>query len=142
MILPALALLLAAQNPVVMTHEPRAASPWVHSVRANCGRNILTLEGYGGGRPLDMMPRLRVNGRPVTGAAIRQLLADLSHKRAVYRLQILCGAGGEITLRIGEGEKQENGPVRYRSGAASFLGNRLRAYTGFEEVDADAFWFR
>jgi len=142
MILSALALLLAAQNVVITTHEPRSASPWVNSVRASCGAQRLAIDGYGGSKPLTALARIRINGRAVAGREMGRLVADLSHKRAVYRLQILCGYAGGIELRIGEGERLPDGPVRYRAARAEFQGGRLRAYTGFEEADADAFWFR
>ena len=130
------------QVPVITVREPRAASPWVRSVRANCGNNELTISGYGGGRPLDRVAEVRVNGRPVTGNSIGQFRKDLSNGWAAYRLQILCGASGTITVRISEGEKQRNGPVRYRSGAGHIRGNVLFSYTGLQDADADSFWFR
>lgn len=134
--------LLVQAGPVIAPRHPRAASPWSHSVRAACGRNVITIDGYGGGRPLGMTARLRVNNLPLTGRAVPQLLADISHKRAVYRFEILCGELGDIGLRISEGEKLLDGPVRYRSAAASIMGNQLRSYTGFQDGDADGFWFR
>jgi len=141
MMLLALAILQSA-NPVVMTREPHAASPWTQSVRARCGNAEIAIEGYGAGRPLDRAPRLRLNGRPVAGDAVERLLDDLAHRSAVYRVQVLCGQGGEITVRIDEGEKRAGGPVRYRSGGALIRGNRLVSYTGLEASDADSFWFR
>src|SRR4028118_399446 len=106
------------QAPVITVQEPKAASPWVQIVRANCGPNVLTISGYGVARPKEKKPEIRVNERPVRGTAVRQLLEDLSTRSGAYRLQILCSASGGITVRINEGDKQENGSVRYRSGRA------------------------
>lgn len=141
---PLLAALALAQPPapVIAPRHPPAASPWAQSVRANCGREIVVVDGYGAGRPLDRVPTLSVNGRPVAGRAVRQLLDDLSHKRAVYRIAITCGESGRIGLHMSEGEKPADGPVRYWSSAALVRGNRLISYTGRQESDADSFWFR
>lgn len=140
--LPILVALMVQPGPVIAPRHPHAASPWVQSVRASCRRDVLTIDGYGGGRPLDRVPTLRVNGRPVTGGAVGQLVDDLSNKRAAYRLAILCGDAGEMGLRISEGEQLLDGPVRYRSGAAFIRGNRLQSYTGLQDANADSFWFR
>jgi len=137
-----LLLAMLSPDPVIAPRHPHAASPWVQSVRASCGANVLAVAGYGGGRPLDRVATLRANDRPVTGPAVRRLLDDLSHRRSVYRLTILCGESGRIEFRIDEGEKQADGPVRYWSSAALVRGNRLVSYTGRQESDADSFWFR
>ena len=131
-----------SQVPVIGGWEPRAASPWVRSERATCGSNVLTISGYGGGRPLDRVAEVLVNGRPVTGKAVSQFRKDLSNGWAVYRFQMLCGIPGGITVRITEGEKQKEGPVRYRSGLAFIRGNLLVSYSGLQEADADSYWFR
>lgn len=129
-------------NPVISPIHPHAASPWIQSVRASCGNTTLTIEGYGAGRPIGLQTKLLINGKPLTGGFAPQLLDDLSHGRAVYRLQILCGRSGETTLRIAEGEKLFNGPVRYRSAVASIKDNRLQSYTGLQDSDANSYWFR
>src|SRR6185436_8499337 len=94
-----IAAILLNPNPVIAGREPHAASPWIHSVRANCGSTVVSVEGYGGGRPLDAVARIAIDGEALRGDAVRQLRADLSHKRAVYRLQILCGERNGITVR-------------------------------------------
>ena len=146
------ALLLAlaiAQNPVspsqvptVTVREPRPATSWVQSVRANCGRNTLTVAGYGVASPLERAPQVLVGRRTLAGKSVARLLGDLSNRRAVYPLRILCDRDGAMTLRINEGEKQRGGGVRYRSGAAFMKGNLLVSYTGLEEADEESFWFR
>lgn len=137
-----LLLAMVGADPVIAPRHPQAASPWVQSVRARCGADALAVAGYGGGRPLDRVATMQVNDRPVTGPAVRRLLDDLSHRRSVYRLTILCGEAGRIELRIDEGEKQADGPVRYWSSAALVRGARLVSYTGRQESEADSFWFR
>jgi hypothetical protein len=128
---------------VLMVREPRAASPWVQSVRATCGKSTITISGYGAGRPLAKSPEISVNGRPVRGGVAARLKADLSRGRAVYRLQILCsGSDDEVTVRVNVGEKPATGDVEYKSGAAYFKRGRLDSYTGLEASDADGFWFR
>lgn len=133
---------LLAQVPVVMSGRDSPASPWVQSVQASCGSNVLTVAGYGAARPLDRRPRVLVGRRSVTGPAVRQLLDDLATRGAVYRLTILCDARGGTELRIDEGMKQRGGGVHYRSGVAFIKGKLLVSYTGLEEADADTFWFR
>jgi hypothetical protein len=134
--------LALAQGPVIRTQEPLAASPWVLSVRASCGSRVLTVSGYGAARPREPAPQLLVGRRPVTGPAVGQLLEDLSHPAAVYRLQILCYRSGGINLRISEGETQQGGAVRYRTASATIRGNQLVSYTGLQEAEARSFWFR
>lgn len=136
------ALVLLSLGPVVSVKEPSAASPWVQSVRASCGASELLIAGYGAAKPLGRIPKILVSGRPVTGRALNQLQADLSYRRAAYRLEILCGNLGGITLRINIGEKQLDGTVQFQSGAAFMKGNRLVSYTGLQIGDADSFWFR
>ena len=135
-------LLALAQNPVVMTREPHAASPWVQSVQARCGNSDLLVSGYGARKPLEETAKVSVNGVPVTGSVIAKFQTDLSRRRAVYRLQILCGRLGAMTLRINVGERQRDGQVLYRSGAATIKGDALVSYTGLQTSDADGFWFR
>lgn len=137
-----LLLVLLQPNPVISPRHPHSALPWVQSVRARCGSTALAIDGYGAAKPLEGVPELLINDQPITGKSIPLLLNDLSNRRAVYRLQILCGDPGEITVRIDEGEKQAGGAVRYRSGAAFIEAGRLVTYTGLEEADADSFWFR
>lgn len=132
---------LLAQGPVVMSGRDSLASPWVHSVQASCGRNVLTVVGYGAADPLDRRPQVLVGRRSLTGPAVRQLLDDLANRRAVYRMQILCDPVG-TELRIDEGEKQRGGGGHYRSGVTFIKGKLLVSYTGREEADADSFWFR
>lgn len=127
---------------VIRSRDPLPALPWVQSVRASCGSSALTVSGYGAATPLDREPKLLVGERPITGKATEQLLDDLSHRGAAYRLQILCGSPGAITLRINKGERQLDGSIRYRSGAARIRGNLLVSYTGLEEAGPDSFWFR
>lgn len=128
--------------PVITTREPRPASPWVQSVQASCGQNVVIVSGYGVGRPLDQPVRILVNGRPVTGRDVQRLRNDLSKDSAVYRLQFLCSSSGGITMRIAEGFTDSNGTIRYRSGAAVIRGNTLSRYLEMEDADAKAFWFR
>jgi hypothetical protein len=135
-------LTLLSQVPIVMTHEPRSASPLTQSVSANCGRTPLLISGYGVARPLGRTPRFLVNGRPIAGQAAAQILHDLSNRRAVYRFEILCGDPGEVTVRINMGERQVGGPVRYQIGSVVIRGNRLFSYRGLEESNEDRFWFR
>lgn len=135
------ALLLNAA-PVVVTREPRAASPWEQTVRANCGRTSLVLTGYGAARPQNRVPTLRVNGQPVTGRSVGRLLEDLAHRRAAYRLAMLCNGTNDVTMLIYMGERLEDGTIRYQSAAASIRGNRLTSYTGLQAGDAESFWFR
>lgn len=134
--------MLLSSQPTVYSREPHAASPWVQSTRASCGRTSLVISGYGAANPLDHNPSVSLNGRPIVGRAVRQLISDLGHRRAAYRIQVLCGGSNDITVRIDEGEKQKDETVRYRSGAAFINGNRLTTYKGLAEADASAFWFR
>ena len=83
-----------------------------------------------------------MNGLRVTGRAATKLQEDLSRRGAEYRLQILCGRLGAITLRISVGERQRDGRVLYLSGAATIKGIALVSYTGLQASDADGFWFR
>ena len=134
--------LLLQPDPVLMGREPRAASPWVQSVRANCGDTVLEISGYGAARPLDGVADIHIDGRAVTGPGVEPLRTDLSSRSAAYRLAIRCGDPGEIWVHISEGEKQPDGTVRFRFAAASIKDGRLRSYSGFQEGDADDFWFR
>jgi len=71
-----------------------------------------------------------------------RLLADLAHRRAAYRLTISCGRSSEVALRIYQGEKLEDGSIRYGSASASFVGERLISYTGLQAANAETFWYR
>jgi hypothetical protein len=137
-----ISLLLISQNPVIMTREPTAASPWVQSVQAGCGDSTLSIEGYGAARPEDRAARVMVDGQAVTGDAAPRLLEDLSNRRAAYRFEILCGRAGDFTIRLHEGEGQPGGTVRYRTANAVIRNGRLESYSGHAPSDEASFWFR
>jgi hypothetical protein len=138
-----LSILALAVSPIsIGGREPQAASPWVQSTQASCGPRIVSVSGYGAAKPLDRRPSITIGGRPARGPSVGQMLADLSHRRAAYRLTIACGGSFDITLRIYAGEKLENGAIRYSSAAAFFRGDRLVSYTGLQEANADTFWYR
>ena len=134
--------LLLQPNPVIMVREPTPASPWVQSVEARCGKDLLRISGYGAGRPAGRVAELRVNGVTVRGDAVARLQADLSTRGAAYRLEISCGSPGQIYVRISQGLKEEDGSLRFRFSAASIQYGRLRTYTGFQDGAAEDFWFR
>lgn len=129
-------------NPVIAGQEPKAASPWVQSVEAKCGEDVLRISGYGAAKPLDRVAELRVNGTPVTGVGAEQIQADLSNRRAAYRLEITCGHPGQIFVRISQGLREADGTNRFRFSGAAIKDGRLRTYTGFQYGEADDFWFR
>ncbi len=135
-------LLLLGSLPSVISKHPRPASPWVQSVKASCGPNRLEVSGYGGGRPLARRGIIMINARPIAGEDTAQLVNDISHERAVYRFQVLCGDPGWIILRIGWGEKPISGEVRYWSASAYFRGNKLKIYNRPEPSSIEGFWFR
>jgi len=138
-----IAFLAVVSSQVLITSpEPRPASPWVQSTRATCGNANLTISGYGPAKPLTNGAQIGVNGRRVTGEGAPQLLADLSRRRAVYRLELLCDPRGQIILRINVGEKHINGAIEYRSGVATILGSTLKSYSGLMLSNSDTFWFR
>jgi hypothetical protein len=91
---------------------------------------------------LERRPSITIGGRRAHGTGVVELLSDLSHRRAAYRLTIACGGSFDVTLRIYAGEKLENGAIRYSSAAAFFRGDRLVSYTGLQEGNADTFWYR
>jgi hypothetical protein len=111
-------------------------------VAAACGKTTITISGYGAAKPLGRASTISINGQRLQGSSLAQLLADLAHRRAAYRLEILCSDPTEITLRVHEGEKQVDGTVRFRSGTAFIRRARLESYTGLREADADSFWYR
>jgi hypothetical protein len=138
-----LLILTAAVPPIYIGgREPQAASPWVQSTRASCGPLLISVSGYGAARPLDRRPSIMIGGHHARGAGVAQLLADLSHRRAAYRLTISCGGTFDITLRIYEGEKLANGVIQYSSAAAFFRRDTLVSYTGLQQANADTFWYR
>jgi len=131
-----------ASQASVTVHEPRSANPWVQSTRASCGSANIVVSGYGAANPLDQRPSVTVGGHPARGPAMTRLLADLAHRRAAYRLTISCGRSSEVALRIYQGEKLEDGSIRYGSASASFVGERLISYTGLQAANAETFWYR
>ena len=136
-------ILSAAAPPIYIGgREPHAASPWVQSTHASCGKNVISIAGYGAAMPLDRPASIFINKRPPVGPALAQLLTDLSHRRAAYRLTVACGGSFHITLRVMEGEKQIDGTIRYSSAAAFFRGNTLMSYTGLQHANAETFWYR
>jgi hypothetical protein len=134
--------MMMISQPVIAAREPHSASPLSQLVQANCGGSELVISGYGAARPLNGRAELVVADRPIEGDAVERLRSDLSHRRSVYRLEVLCGSSGQITLRINVGERQEDGDIRYQSGAALIRGNRLEHYTGLQASNVDTFWFR
>jgi hypothetical protein len=111
-------------------------------VEAKCGASKVLISGYGAGRPLDRAAAILVDGHTVQGPKRASLLADLTHRRAAYRVEILCDSPQNVTVRIHVGEKQADGNVRYWSGAAFLKGRTLLSYTGLQESDQESFWFR
>ncbi len=126
---------------VIMSSERRVADPWTQSVRATCGPDTLEITGYGAGRPLDREAEIRMNGRPVAGAGVARMAADLSFGRAVYRFQMLCGRAG-FDILVNRGEAQIDEPVRYETARATFQGGELVFYSGMEAAGPEGFWFR
>ena len=133
---------MAVSQIAVSTHEPRSASPWVQSTRASCGQVAVLISGYGAANPLGQRPSIKIGGRPARGSGVTRLLDDLSHRRAAYRLTISCGRRSEVTLRIHEGEKLEDGTIRYRSAVAYLEKERLASYSGLQDANAETFWYR
>jgi hypothetical protein len=137
-----LILAVAVPNIYIGGREPQAASPWVQSTRASCGPLLISVSGYGAAKPLGRRPSIMIGNHPARGAGVAQLLTDLAHRRAAYRLTVSCGGMSEIAVRIYEGEKVPNGVIRYSSAAAFFRGSRLVSYTGLQEANAETFWYR
>lgn len=138
-----LAILALFSSPVVIkSREPHPASPWVQSTEATCGNANLLISGYGAAKPLTRIAQISVDGRRVTGRNVGKLLSDLSERRAVYRLQLLCDGPGQITLRISVGQKRVDGAIDYQSGVATIVGSSLKSYSGLQESNSDTFWFR
>ena len=131
----------AADIVIMSTSEQQAADPWTQSVRATCGRDTLEITGYGAGRPSDREAEIRMNGRPVAGAGVARMAADLSFGRAVYRFQMLCGRTG-FDILVNRGEAQIDEPVRYETARAIFQGGDLVSYSGMEAAGPEGFWFR
>ena len=137
------ALLLIAQAIYIGGPEPHASTLWVQTAQATCGKTIIRVSGYGAAMPLKRRASISLNGRPANGPQVKQLLTDLSSRRAAYRLEFPCTRGSsQVTLRINRGEKLPNGTIEYHSGAATFRGDRLISYTGLQEANAETFWFR
>ena len=132
---------ILGSQPYIGGREPNHPVSWSQTLIARCGAHRIRISGYGPARPLNRTALILIDGKRLKGDSIPQLLSDLSHRQAVYRLGILCD-DSRITLRIGEGEKQLDGTIRYRSGAASIGRSKLEGYTGLQETSADAFWFR
>lgn len=131
----------ATADIVIRTSEPRIADPWTQSVRATCGPDTLEIRGYGAGRPLDREAEIRMNGRPVAGADVARIAADLSSGRAVYRFQMRCGRAG-FDILVNRGEAQIDEPVRYETARAVFQDGELVSYSGMEAAGPEGFWFR
>lgn len=134
--------ILVFQDPSVIVREPQLASPWIQTLEAKCSDQELRVANYGARNPVDTEPQVHLNSQPMIGSGSEQLLRDLSNYRAVYRFQVLCNRDDEITLVVGEGESPYEGPIRYRVSSARFTQGRLVSYSGFEEANEAAFWFR
>ncbi|MFL6780442.1 MAG: hypothetical protein ACJ8FF_02065 [Sphingomicrobium sp.] len=93
-------------------------------------------------RPRDRPARILINRSEVGGRQRGQLLADLAHRRAAYRIEILCGGSQDVTIRVHVGERQADRKVRYWSGAGFIKGTTLVSYTGLQDADENSFWFQ
>lgn len=130
--------------PVVTAYEPRPALNWSTTTQGQCNSNVLSLSEYGNSTRPGAVPSVVVNGEPVVGKDVGRLIRDLSNKRAVYRITILCLRAGDMLLRIyeGEGLGDDQGGARYRSTRAVIRGRTLLEYPGLQQIDANGFWFR
>lgn len=138
-----LSLLILQPNPVILNYDPPPADSWVQSVDFQCGRSTLRVAGYGAAYPVNRPVRITVDGLAITGSKVAALKADLSSRRAVFRLGVRCSKQtGEIGLVIDSGEKAADGQMRFRNGIATIRGRALVSYSGLEESNADTFWFR
>lgn len=131
-----------AQNPVVMAPRGLPPSRWNLSTQADCGRRRLQISGYGVSVYTGATPRVTFEGRPLRGAKVAQLIADLSEIEAVYRFSVQCERTGELTLSISEGKLQRDGSVHYRAGLATIKAGKLDFYSGLDPADTESFWFR
>ncbi|WP_439472479.1 hypothetical protein [Brevundimonas sp.] len=135
-------LALGQEDVVLMSGFRQVAEPWTQSVRAVCGRDVLEVMGYGAGTPQPREPRIRVNGRALTGDAVPELLGDISTASAVYRFQVMCPRNGGFSVIVSRGEVPRDGGVVYENAAARITGRELVTYSGMGQATAEDFWFR
>jgi len=134
------ALAPAMQLPVISPYHPPAASELELRMQARCGSDIIEISGYGASR--SPHATITINGSPVVGKRLGQLIADLSVRRAVYRLGPLCDRSARMLLYIHRGEAKPFPDVDYRLGVAVFQRGTLVKYDGLQAANAGAFWFR
>ena len=134
-----LAVLATMQNPVIISREPRPASPWTVTFDAACGSERLEI-----GQPIypaGQAPEIRINGQRARGD-VRLLQQEVGERRAAYRFSLLCPQQGDrMHLRWVRGLADQHGHVAYRSGAATFQGGELIS-SHAEESNAETFWYR
>ena len=106
-----------------------------------CGREKLVVRGFGHAAPADRRATALMNGRPVRGHLAPQLIADLSRRRAVYRLIGLCRNDQRgIWLRIHIADLEEQEP-RFFAGNAYIRGSEVISYD-LRPISPESFWFR
>jgi len=123
-----------------ITREPVIPQVWTQSVRARCDRQSIEISGYGASDKRRRPANVTINGRRLTGDGADKLYADLSVRSAVYRITILCGQDGIVTMRLYRGAAR-NGAVEYYAANANIKNGHLIDYTGLQPTEVEGFWF-
>lgn len=127
--------------PELTVYEPSGPSSFVSEQRVTCFGKTLVISNVGFVLPIWHRARVTVDGVPVGGPSIEQMVSDLSVRGAEYRF----GAGCErrpngFLLRIYTVERDHGDRIHYRSATARIRGTLLFDYRGLSETEG--FWFR
>lgn len=121
--------------------EPPPPPSFAAEQRMTCFGKTLVVRNFGFTRPAGRRPSISVDGLPISGPGIDQVIADLGMSEAVYRF----GGGCEprpnrFSLYIYTIENDNDGGVIFRSGIAQIVNLRLRDYTGLHWIRHDGHW--
>jgi hypothetical protein len=140
---PLLALLFLWQPPLITNYDPPAANVWIQTSQFSCDGTRVIIQGYGSARPEQRQASIAVNGHQLAGGLADRLKADLSDKRAVYRITARCAnRDNGVGISVYKGVKNTSGKTEYTAGNALILNGKLREYAGLGSIDAESFWFR
>lgn len=124
---------LLPADKIILDGAPEA--PRTQITEFKCGDAVLRITA-------DDKVLITHNDKPLTGPKATILIAELSHRGAVYRLDGSCLTEvGKIGLNVVRGERGPGQPVTYWQSYYGISANaEVINYTGLMQLEADSFW--
>lgn len=124
----------------VYSYDPPATDRWSSRMEYKCPRSTITVAWL----PLasgEVVARISVNGKLVTGEKKSEFLRDLSDQKMVYRIVVTCGRSNEAWIYVKAAKAGTGSSVVYRQGRASVRGDEIVRYHGLQPSSTSEFFY-